>query len=429
VSQRLETQGQSIFFVAKVDKSGPAYHAGMRPEDMLLTVDGQRVKTWDDAARLVLGVVGTGCAVGWHSHALGQHKSARLRRVIASPFDLEILVCQQRQRRQGSTRGSSKGVFSQASAGWKWLKKQASMESSTSNRHPENSSQSGSSRDFRSERCSQRGGDRSGDEDSSRRDVGPRGSIRVETNDAKSAGSERLNDKVASVGTKIEVQVDGQGGDDDVTCAPRSRMASVNGSARGDQGQQIGLPPSPLTHNAVAMWTDSWQEGREGGGGGEMASHERVVMNGYLRHAVDLARQGCARGSDGASALTLESSLARQDSDVTSAQDSRSEGSVLEDDSGSESGSSRRGWKDKVKKAVGRVVKEVSVVMGTEKHQVLAHFLSLVRACCPWCLVQGALCCDALSSSRIVGLATWGKRLPRGAPAAETLSRTSATKE
>lgn len=40
VSQRLETQGQTIFFVAKVDKGGPAYNAGMRADDMLESVDG-----------------------------------------------------------------------------------------------------------------------------------------------------------------------------------------------------------------------------------------------------------------------------------------------------------------------------------------------------------------------------------------------------
>ena len=102
VSQRLETQGQSIFFAAKVDKGGPAYSAGMRAEDMIMSVDGQRLKTWDDAARLLLGSVGTSAAVAWHSQALGQHKSARLRRAPASPLDLEVLMCQQRERRSGS---------------------------------------------------------------------------------------------------------------------------------------------------------------------------------------------------------------------------------------------------------------------------------------------------------------------------------------
>jgi C-terminal processing protease CtpA/Prc len=40
VSQRLETQGQTIFFVAKVDKGGPAYNAGVRADDTLESVDG-----------------------------------------------------------------------------------------------------------------------------------------------------------------------------------------------------------------------------------------------------------------------------------------------------------------------------------------------------------------------------------------------------
>lgn len=102
VSQRLETQGQSIFFADKVDKGGPAYSAGMRAEDMIMSVDGQRLKTWDDASRLLLGSVGTSAAVAWHSQALGQHKSARLRRASASPLDLELLMCQQRERRSGS---------------------------------------------------------------------------------------------------------------------------------------------------------------------------------------------------------------------------------------------------------------------------------------------------------------------------------------
>ena len=69
VSQRLETQGQSIFFAAKVDKGGPAYSAGMRDEDMLMSVDGQRLKTWDDAARLLLGNVGSSAAVAWAGRA------------------------------------------------------------------------------------------------------------------------------------------------------------------------------------------------------------------------------------------------------------------------------------------------------------------------------------------------------------------------
>lgn len=40
VSQRLETQGQTIFFVARVEKGGPAYAAGMRVDDTLESVDG-----------------------------------------------------------------------------------------------------------------------------------------------------------------------------------------------------------------------------------------------------------------------------------------------------------------------------------------------------------------------------------------------------
>ena len=83
-----------------------------------------RVKTWDDAARLLLGSIGTSGAVRWYSGDLKQHKSARIRRSAASPHDLEIVVCQQRSRRE-SGRGSSKSVLGQASAGWNWLKKQA----------------------------------------------------------------------------------------------------------------------------------------------------------------------------------------------------------------------------------------------------------------------------------------------------------------
>lgn len=92
--------------------------------ELTLSVMAARVKTWDDAARLLLGSIGTSGAVRWYSGDLKQHKSARIRRSPASPHDLEIVVCQQRSRRE-SGRGSSKSVLGQASAGWNWLKKQA----------------------------------------------------------------------------------------------------------------------------------------------------------------------------------------------------------------------------------------------------------------------------------------------------------------
>ena len=91
----------------------------------MLGLMAARVKTWDDAARLLLGGIGTSAAVRWYSGDLKQHKSARIRRSAASPHDLEIVVSQQRSRRE-SGRGSTKSVFGQASAaGWNWLKKQA----------------------------------------------------------------------------------------------------------------------------------------------------------------------------------------------------------------------------------------------------------------------------------------------------------------
>jgi hypothetical protein len=351
VSQRLETQGQSIFFAAKVDKGGPAYSAGMRDEDMLMSVDGQRLKTWDDAARLLLGNVGSSAAVAWHSHALGQHKSARLRRAPASPLDLEILVCQQQQRRSGgSSRGSSKGgVFSQASAGWKWLKKQAGKDSHRdSHRASEGRSEQGAGRNSLGAR------------DRGARDEG--------REDARSSGR----------GQRVGVEVDARDGST-WDAGTRHSTASARGSVRAVVPGE-GLPPSPLTTDAVAMWTDTWHEGRGASGTGEMASHERVVMNGYLRHAVDLAREGSARGSRALADEPPLSSLGPEESVHTSARGSdTSDGSVdsgAEDDAGSEAGGSRGGWKKKVKKAMGRVVKEVSVlpvlssVIGADRPQV-----------------------------------------------------------
>ena len=310
VSERLESQGQTIFFVAKVDKDGPAYTAGVRADDTLVEVDGHRVKTWEDAAKLLLGGVGTSAAVRWHSKKTGQHKSARIRRAAASPFDLEILVVQQKERRESKRETTQKGVFSQASAGWNWLKKQAGKHGSSKNQH----------------------------------------SMHLDDVNISERGSKRGNEQRRD---------------------SREGEPGAEGHGRMPQNSEGGQPPSPLTQNSLAMWTDSWQKGREGAGG--MGSHERVVMNGYLRHAVDLAREGSARGNESLPAPLLVMPEDSRQSVLTSVNGSawgesgESGNSGLEDDGDSETDSRRGGWKKKVKKALNTVVKEVSVVMGAEK--------------------------------------------------------------
>ncbi len=61
VSQRLETQGQTIFFVAKVDKGGPAYKAGVRADDTLESVDGGT--HWEEECVRELAACGTGISM------------------------------------------------------------------------------------------------------------------------------------------------------------------------------------------------------------------------------------------------------------------------------------------------------------------------------------------------------------------------------
>ena len=116
--------------MAKVDKGGPAYTAGIRADDTVESVDGTRIVSWDDAARLLLGGVGTSAAVRWHCASANQQKSARMRRVAASSYDLQILAYQQRQRRRSNRGAAEKGVFKQLSSGMKWLKKQAGQNQS-----------------------------------------------------------------------------------------------------------------------------------------------------------------------------------------------------------------------------------------------------------------------------------------------------------
>ena len=354
VSQRLETQGQSIFCVVKVDRGGPAHTAGMRPDDTLESVDGSRVKTWDDAARLLLGSVGTSASLRWHSSSANQHKSARIRRVAASPHDLEILLFQQRQRR--SSRGSSKGIFSQASAGWKWFKKQAGGADDSSKKQvfAQDSTLSSNSREHRGSRHgSQRGSSDGGG-------IAGSGSVREERSSwSQDEGSNYRSFGERVVQPRVEIQID--------------QACSIN----NDRAQAAaGMPPSPLTHTAVAMWTDAREVGK-GKGGAKMASHERVVMNGYLQHAVDLAREGSSRGEEAPASpqhgggVVLEKSV--QSALTTGgfgseSQESRDSGMEDADsETGSKAGSS--GWKKKVKKAVGRVVKEVTVRVGADREK------------------------------------------------------------
>ena len=152
-------------------------------------------------------------------------------------------------------------------------------------------------------------------------------------------------------------------------------------------GGGVGMPPSsPLTHNALAMWTDSLQGnvGRDGGGF-EMASHERVVMNGYLQHAVDLARKGRApsaehgaEGAEGGEAAPPSDACSSSggSSSVHDSAASQDSDSVWDDETQSQTSASQRGWQKKVKSAVGRVVKEVSVVIGAPMHDRAQPHLS-----------------------------------------------------
>jgi len=398
VSQRLETHGQSIFYVTNVNKGGPAHTAGMRAEDAVESVDGQRVKTWDDAARLLLGGVGSSGSVRWHSATAQQHVSARIRRMAASPHDLEILVCQQRQRREGNSRGSSKGVLGQASAGWNWLKKQAGKEPSKQAQPPNNqvSKEKGllsSSRRERSNRSSQQGHERTRLAHQSER-----GSVRASVSGGKSAWEDRSNQRPfgedAIMRPRVEVDLHlyshSDGGRDAAqahTCTHTHTHAHTSGasaqSVASSRAPTVGFTPSelsPLTHNALAMWTGSWQEqGWAQGGGGGSSSHERVVGSGYLKHAVDLARDSERLASRQHSLLDPEKSMLSVHSSVRSStrgESEWSEESDMGDGVGSEGGGGKGGWKKKVKRAMGRVVKEVSVVMGADK----THGLQLSRS-------------------------------------------------
>jgi len=301
-----------------------------------------RVKTWDDAARLLLGGIGTSAAVRWYSGDLKQHKSARIRRCPASPHDLEIVVCQQRSRRE-SGRGSSKGVFGQASAGWSWLKKQAG-------KSPHHSGNNSQERGVHSENSRASSGSSS---------QMPHPTASVATSEGRGGGSAGGHRRTTDMGGIVRSHEAG-----------RATVGAIEQSGTAD----TGLPPSPLTHNALAMWTDSWQEGGEGG---EEMSQQRI--KGYLRHAADLARQHCAHSPDRAVSSQCASLAPDEAGGGISGGGASSASSVGAGGGGSSSdgdalayasddaASDAAGWKKKVKKAARRVVKEVSVVMGADK--------------------------------------------------------------
>lgn len=81
VSQRLETQGQTIFFVARVEKGGPAYAAGLRADDTLESVDGGKREEGGTCDAL-------GCCVRpRHSMAVGSQPRAH---------NVHKIICRQR---------------------------------------------------------------------------------------------------------------------------------------------------------------------------------------------------------------------------------------------------------------------------------------------------------------------------------------------
>ena len=354
VSQRHETQGQSIFAVAKVDKGGPAYTAGIRADDTVESVDGTRIVSWDDAARLLLGGVGTSAAVRWHCASANQQKSARMRRVAASSYDLQILAYQQRQRRRSNRGAAEKGVLKQLSSGMKWLKKQAGQNQSKVREVL--AEHSGIFSIGKSSKSSQRGGsDGTHSASTSERGGGSKqsGSVREEVSRASLWSLEDGQGEHKSFVEHVQgMQSHSEGSAKSANRVQRTERA--NASAKTSSADD---PCSPLTHKAVAMWSGETSPGQHSSA---TASRESAVMKEYLEHSLDVAccspRVQVVTPSQDPAPHSLE----------TSVRGSESEGSLASDAGDSDLEQQGAGWKHKMSKAVGRVVKEVSVVLGAE---------------------------------------------------------------
>ncbi len=257
-------------------------------------------------------------------------------------------MCQQRNRRE-SGRGSSKGVFGQASAGWSWLKKQAG-------KSPHQSGKSSQERGVHSENSRTSSG-------SGAPSPQPAAWVTQATTEGRRGGSVGGDRRTAGMGGGVK---------------PHEAGRATVGAIEQSGTAHAGLPPSPLTHKALAMWTDSWQEGSEGAQ--ETPGQQRI--KGYLLHAADLARDRRALAPD--CGRDVSSPRASPSADEAgggiSGGGASSESSVGQGGGGTSSdggdtlsldsddaGSDAAGWKKTVKKAARRVVKEVSVVMGADK--------------------------------------------------------------